>query len=293
MFGDRLVAALEEVKALFDPRNRMNPGKVVHPARLDEHLRFGVGYRPLEPATHFAFPDDEHRFSQAAARCVGVGKCRGHESEVMCPSYRVTREEEHSTRGRARLLYEMLQGEVIADGWRSTEVRDALDLCLACKGCRSDCPVNVDMATYKAEFLSHHYKRRLRPPSHYSMGWLPLAARVAAAAPAAVNAVAHAPGLSRALKTVGGIDDRRDIPRFVSRRFSAEFADRGERSATAVHGKVVLWPDTFTNNFDTGIARAAVQVLEAAGFAVEVPHRAVCCGLTWISTGQLLSRSAC
>ena len=287
MFGERVVAAFNEVKALFDPHNKMNPGKVVHPARLDEHLRFGADYRPTEPATHFAYPEDGHRFSHAAARCVGVGKCRGDESGVMCPSYRATREEEHSTRGRARLLFEMLEGDVITDGWRSTAVRDALDLCLACKGCRSDCPVNVDMATYKAEFLSHHYKRRLRPLSHYSMGWLPLAARVAAVAPAAVNAVAHTRGLSTALKAIGGIDPHRDIPRFATRPFTAEFADPRPRSADAPRGTVVLWPDTFTNNFDTGIARAALEVLEAAGFAIEVPRRAVCCGLTWISTGQL------
>ena len=151
MFGEDVVTAFEELKRIFDPTNRMNPGKVVFPNRLDENLRWGADYRPAEPATHFAYPDDGHRFSIAADRCVGVGKCRGDESGVMCPSYRATGEEEHSTRGRARLLFEMLEGDVITDGWQSTEVRDALDLCLACKGCRSDCPVNVDMATYKAE----------------------------------------------------------------------------------------------------------------------------------------------
>src|SRR5699024_4499080 len=145
----------------------------------DSALRKGADYRPWEPQTHVAYPDDDHRFSEAAARCVGVGKCRGLEGGVMCPSYRGTGEEEHSSRGRARLLYEMLNGEVITDGWRSTEVRDALDLCLACKGCKSDCPVDVDMATYKAEFLSHHYAGRVRPMAHYSMGWLPLSALLA------------------------------------------------------------------------------------------------------------------
>jgi Pyruvate/2-oxoacid:ferredoxin oxidoreductase delta subunit len=144
MFGERVVKAFEQTKALFDPNNRMNPGKVVHPYKLDENLRFGVDYRPAEPNVMFAYPDDDHRFSRAAARCVGVGKCRGHESGVMCPSYRATGEEEHSTRGRARLLFEMVQGMAgrgeITDGWRSAAVHDALDLCLACKGCRSDCP---------------------------------------------------------------------------------------------------------------------------------------------------------
>lgn len=286
MFGERVVTAFEDLKRLFDPANRMNPGKVVFPAGLDENLRWGADYRPAEPATRFAYPSDDHRFSIAADRCVGVGKCRGDESGVMCPSYRATGEEEHSTRGRARLLFEMLQGDVITDGWLSTEVRDALDLCLACKGCRSDCPVNVDMATYKAEFLSHHYQGRLRPLSHYSMGWLPLAARVAAVAPDLVNTLAHAPGLTSALRRVGGIDPHREIPRFAEQRFSAAFRHR-RRSRDAPRGPVLLWPDTFTNNFDTDIANAAADVLTDAGFEVRLPDRTACCGLTWISTGQL------
>lgn len=286
MFGERIIQAFGELKQIFDPRDKMNPGKVVHPRPLDADLRWGSDFHPIEPETLFAYPDDDHRFSRAANRCVGVGKCRGHESGVMCPSYRATGEEEHSTRGRARLLFEMLQGDVITDGWRSTEVRDALDLCLACKGCRSDCPVNVDMATYKAEFMHHHYKRRLRPLAHYSMGWLPLLARIAAVAPQAINALAHTPGLTTALRVAGGIDQHRDIPRFATERFTRWFR---RRTASASHrrGTVVLWPDTFTNNFDPHIAKAAVAVLEDAGFEVEVPEEAVCCGLTWISTGQL------
>ncbi|OBA76149.1 dimethylmenaquinone methyltransferase [Mycobacterium sp. 1554424.7] len=286
MFGENVVKAFEQTKALFDPDNRMNPGKVVHPYRLDESLRFGVDYRPAEPEVMFAYPDDDHRFSRAAARCVGVGKCRGHESGVMCPSYRATGEEEHSTRGRARLLFEMVQGDVITDGWRSTEVRDALDLCLACKGCRSDCPVDVDMATYKAEFLFHHYRGRLRPAAHYSMGWIPLWARLAAVAPRALNAVAHAPGSSTLLKKVGGIDPHRELPRFADERFTAWFRGRPP-AGTGARGRVVLWPDSFVNNFEPEVGKAAVAVLESAGFEVDVPRRTVCCGLTWISTGQL------
>ncbi|MBV8348038.1 MAG: FAD-binding protein, partial [Mycolicibacterium sp.] len=264
MFGQRVVGAFEQTKTLFDPRNKMNPGKVVHPHRLDQDLRFGVDYRPAEPQAVFAYPDDDHRFSRAAARCVGVGKCRGDESGVMCPSYRATGEEEHSTRGRARLLFEMLQGDVITDGWRSTEVRDALDLCLACKGCRSDCPVDVDMATYKAEFLFHHYRRRLRPMSHYSMGWIPLWARLAAAMPRAVNAVTHAPGLAPLIKKAGGVDPQRELPRFAGQRFTAWFSERRPPGALPPRGRVVLWPDTFTNNFEPDIAQAAVAVLESA-----------------------------
>lgn len=287
MFGPRVVRAFEQTKALLDPRNRMNPGKVVHPYKLDENLRQGVHYRPAEPATVFAFPHDDHRFSRAADRCVGVGKCRGHESGVMCPSYRATQEEEHSTRGRARLLFEMLEGDVITDGWRSTEVHDALDLCLACKGCRSDCPVNVDMATYKAEFLFHHYRGRVRPMAHYSMGWIPLWARLAATAPHLLNTVTHTRGLSTLVKKVGGIDTRRRMPDFADERFTAWFARRHTSATAPARGRVLLWPDTFVNNFEPEIGKAAVAVLEAAGFAVEVPRRTVCCGLTWISTGQL------
>jgi FAD/FMN-containing dehydrogenase/Fe-S oxidoreductase len=287
MFGERMVGAFEQTKALFDPHNRMNPGKVVHPYKLDENLRFGADYRPAEPDTMFAYPDDDHKFSHAASRCVGVGKCRGHESGVMCPSYRATGEEEHSTRGRARLLFEMLQGDVITDGWRSTAVHDALDLCLACKGCRSDCPVDVDMATYKAEFLFHHYQRRLRPMAHYSMGWIPLWARLAAAMPGLLNTVTHTRGLSTLVKKAGGIDTHREMPNFTDERFTSWFHHRRSPATAAPRGRVLLWPDTFVNNFDPEVGKAAVAVLESAGFAVDVPHRTVCCGLTWISTGQL------
>jgi FAD/FMN-containing dehydrogenase/Fe-S oxidoreductase len=284
MFGERVVRAFEKMKAVFDPHDRMNPGKVVHPHRLDENLRFGVDYLPIEPRTEFSYPHDHHRFSHAAARCVGVGKCRGHESGVMCPSYRATGEEEHSTRGRSRLLFEMLQGDVITDGWRSEAVRDALDLCLACKGCRSDCPVNVDMATYKAEFLSHHYRHRVRPMSHYSMGWIPLWARLAATMPTAVNAMMGTPAFATTLKAVGGLDRRRELPRFARRSFTRGFTPG---APDASRPPVLLWPDTFTNFFDPHIATETAELLQRTGFHVEVPRGALCCGLTWISTGQL------
>ncbi|MFI2651431.1 FAD-binding and (Fe-S)-binding domain-containing protein [Micromonospora fulviviridis] len=290
MFGDRLIRAFGQFKAIFDPDDRMNPGKVVPPYRLDSHLRLGVDYDHGDVPTVFRYPNDGGSFGEAVLRCVGVGKCRRHEGGVMCPSYMVTREEEHSTRGRSRLLFEMLDGTArggtIGDGWRSEAVRDALDLCLACKGCKADCPVNVDMATYKAEFLSHHYAGRLRPRQHYSMGWLPLVATAAARLPRTVNALAHAPGLSRLAKILGGIDQRRDIPLFARESFQRWFAGRTP-GGDGSRGEVLLWPDTFTNHFHPGIARAAVEVLEAAGWRVRVPDRPVCCGLTWISTGQL------
>jgi FAD/FMN-containing dehydrogenase/Fe-S oxidoreductase len=301
MFGPELVRAFGELKDVFDPDNRMNPGKVVRPYRLDENLT-RRGFFPREPRTFFHYPHDDGKFSaRAASRCVGIGKCRGDEGGVMCPSYRVTREEEHSTRGRARLLMEMVRGEVITDGWHSTEVRDALDLCLACKGCRKECPVDVDMATYKAEFLAHHYAGRIRPAAHYSMGWLPLLARLVTAVPGLpgmVNLAGRTPGLSSLTKRAGGIDARRDLPRFAGQRFTSWYARRRGRSAPTSSSapgisppphsrRVVLWPDTFSNNFHPEVAQAAVTVLERAGFTVDVPVKPLCCGLTWISTGQL------
>jgi Fe-S oxidoreductase len=201
---------------------------------------------------------------------------------VMCPSYQVTREEEHSTRGRARLLFEMINGGVIEDGWRSEAVKDSLDLCLACKGCRSDCPVQVDMATYKAEFLSHHYERRIRPRDHYSLGWLPAVAQAAALAPGLANAIARQP----LAKRLAGVDPQRHLPRFAPARID-RWLRRRRPGGSGARGRVLLFPDSFTTAFAPGIAAAAVGVLEAAGFTVLVPPRTVCCGLTWISTGQL------
>ncbi|MEV7206606.1 MULTISPECIES: FAD-binding and (Fe-S)-binding domain-containing protein [unclassified Streptomyces] len=295
MFGDRLVEAFGRLKAVFDPLDRMNPGKIVAPYGLDENLRLGSGWAPFEPRDlHFGFPHDGGSFSQAANRCVGVGKCRQHTSDgtVMCPSYQVTREEEHSTRGRARLLFEMLDGHgdaAIRDGWRSEAVKDALDLCLACKGCKKDCPADVDMATYKAEFLSHHYAGRpwRRPRSDWSMGWLPALARVVGRTRLGpvVNALTHAPLLSKAAVLVAGVADR-EVPLFAERTFEQWFADH-EPEGDGHRGSVLLWPDTFTNHFHPHIGRAAVRVLEHAGWRVRLPDEALCCGLTWISTGQL------
>ncbi|WGD41801.1 FAD-binding and (Fe-S)-binding domain-containing protein [Streptomyces cathayae] len=291
MFGERLVTAFGELKALFDPGNRMNPGKIVHPHPVDGQLRLGSSWRPATPATHFDFPEDDHSFNRAVLRCVGIGNCRSHSGGVMCPSYRATREEEHSTRGRARLLFEMLDGHAdsaVTDGWRSTEVRDALDLCLACKGCKSDCPTGVDMATLKAEFLSHHYEGRTRPATHYSMGWLPVWARLSRVAPSLVNSALHAPGLARAGKRLAGVDAARPAPVLAERSFLQWWRDRaGEEPDPADPRTVVLWPDTFSTYFHPAVAVSAVRVLEDAGFRVTVPTEPVCCGLTWISTGQL------
>ncbi|SDP11848.1 FAD-binding and (Fe-S)-binding domain-containing protein [Actinacidiphila guanduensis] len=291
MFGNRLVAAFGELKALFDPDNRMNPGKVVQPHPVDGQLRLGAEWRPRDDGdARFSYPQDGHSFNQAVLRCVGIGNCRSHSGGVMCPSYRATGEEEHSTRGRARLLFEMIGGHPdspIGDGWRSTAVRDALDLCLACKGCKSDCPTGVDMATYKAEFLSHHYQGRLRPAAHYALGWLPLWARASRIAPALVNSALRAPVLARLGKRLAGVADR-DAPLFAEEDFVQWWQRREVPEPEPGDPRaVLLWPDTFTTYFHPSIARAAVRVMEDAGFRVAVPTEGVCCGLTWISTGQL------
>ncbi|MGW3949577.1 FAD-linked oxidase C-terminal domain-containing protein [Streptomyces sp. NPDC004752] len=344
MYGPRLVDLFEQVKAIWDPDGLLNPGILVRPAPLDANLRFAV--LPREPVpVAFGYPGDGGDFSAAVRRCVGVAKCRtttAAGSSVMCPSFRVTGEEAHSTRGRARLLHEMLAGELVTDGWRSTEVRDALDLCLSCKGCRSDCPVEVDMATYKAEFLHHHYAGRRRPVAHYTMGrlpvWLRWVARTRTAS--AVNALTAVPPLARLAKRAAGIAPERDLPRLAEepfgrwwRRHAQTLADGGVERAAAEGGAeqtpadggaeqapatdggdlVVLWPDTFTEHFSPSVGRAAVRVLEAAGLRVALPptlHLAappvgggrsatlnplailrgrgrVCCGLTYVSTGQL------
>ncbi len=284
MYGADGLALLQQMKDIWDPGRVMNPGMVVDPPPLDSAIRYLGAAKDRTPLTLFAYSSDDGDFGQAQRRCVGIGKCRQSSGGVMCPSYQVTREERHSTRGRAHLLWEMLEGDLIADGWRSAEVREGLDLCLSCKGCLSDCPVNVDMATYKAEFTHHHYAGRpwARPMSHWSMGWLPVWARLAARAPRLANRAARLPMAKR----LGGIAVERDIPAFAGRTFTSWFADRAA-TAPGPRGAVLLWPDTFTNHLAPEVGRAAVAVLEAAGYRVTVPAAPVCCGLTWISTGQL------
>jgi FAD/FMN-containing dehydrogenase/Fe-S oxidoreductase len=299
MFGRRIVGAFEQMKTIFDPADKMNPGKVVRPAKLDEHLRLGGRWSPAAPQDlYFQFPDDGGSFAQAANRCVGVGRCRqlttdGH--DVMCPSFQVTHEEENSTRGRARLLFEMLHGHPdspITDGWRSEEVREALDLCLACKGCKSDCPADVDMATYKAEFLAHHYKGRLRPRADYATGYLPAVGQLITRLHLGrvVNRATHVAVVRSLATRLAGLEDR-EIPLFAPETLQQWWARR-EREGAAPElvdprGQVMVWPDTFTNVFHPHIGRAAVSVLEDAGWRVTIPTEPLCCGLTWISTGQL------
>jgi FAD/FMN-containing dehydrogenase/Fe-S oxidoreductase len=285
MYGPELVGAFEEFKRIWDPQNRMNPHKIVDPYPIVSNMKLGSGYAPPQPKTHFAFGEDGGSFAHAALRCVGAGKCRQTTSGTMCPSFSVTKDEEHTTRGRARILYEMLEGTTIGDGFRSDDVKEALDLCLSCKGCKGDCPVSVDMATYKAEFLSHHYKRRLRPLPAYTVGLIMFHARAAARMPRLANFLTHAPGISRLVKRAGGISPAREVPPFAHQTFKEWFRQRG---AVNPEGKpVLLFPDTFNDFLHPEVLKATTEVLEAAGFRPIVPEQALCCGRPLYDYGML------
>ena len=279
-YGPRLMTAMQEFKAIWDPDGKMNPGKVIDAYRLDENLKLGADYNPWRPAVRFAYAEDDGDFAHAALRCVGVGKCRDPEAaQTMCPSYQVTHEEKHTTRGRSRLLFEMLRGEIITDGWQSKEVAEGLELCLACKGCTSDCPVDVDMPTYKAEFRHHHYRswRRWRPRYAYAFGFSDQASRLASCAPELVNAVTQTPGLAWLAKLAAGLDRRRPLPAFAPQTLQRWFAARG---GTRNPGgpRVVVFPDTFNNHLHTDVGVACVEAIEAAGWQVVMPQVHVCCG---------------
>ncbi len=303
MFGPELMEAFRKFKTAWDPDWKMNPGKLINPRKLDEDLRLGADYKPWEPKTRFQFPNDHGSLPFATLRCVGVGKCRREEGGVMCPSYRATREEEHSTRGRAHLLWEMTKRDVIQDGWRSEEVKHSLDLCLACKGCKSDCPVSVDVATYKAEFLSHYYEGRRRPLNAYAFGNIDLWSRIASQAPGLVNLTTQLPFVREIAKLIAGIPLQRRIPPFAPETFKSWFFRRRSETLRDLsisqlpnspisqspddRPPVLLWPDTFNNYFLPQTARAAVEVLEAAGFRVVVPRAHLCCGRPLYDFGML------
>jgi len=285
MFGDTIMQAFREFKAAWDPRGKMNPGKVIDAYPVDENLRWGTHYHPWEPTTHFSFRGDRGSFSYAANRCVGTGKCRKHNGGTMCPSYMVTREEKHSTRGRSRLLFEMLEGNPLTDGWRDEAVKDALDLCLACKGCRGECPVSVDMATYKAEFLSHYYDGHKRPVAAYAFGFMYRWARLASHMPRTANFATQTPLLRSIAKGTVTMAQQRRIPRFANQTFRAWFEKRAPRNSGKP--RVLLWPDTWNNHFHPDTAKAAVEVLEAAGFQVLIPRTSLCCGRPLYDYGML------
>jgi FAD/FMN-containing dehydrogenase/Fe-S oxidoreductase len=283
-YGPELVRAFAEFKKIFDPAGRMNPGKIVAPYHPTQNLRQGPGYRPTQVDTFFSYPEDARGFGDAVNRCFGIGKCRHTSGGTMCPSFMVTREERHSTRGRARLLFEMMNGQLRGKGWRDPHVKEALDLCLSCKGCKGDCPVSVDMATYKAEFLAHYYQRRIRPRQAYALGLIPRWARLASRAPGLVNAALAAPVTGRAAKLAAGLEPRRAVPGFAGAPFRSWFEGH---DGPATGEPVLLWPDTFTNYFAPDVGVAAVEVLERAGYRVQVPGRPLCCGRPLYDYGML------
>jgi len=297
MFGPELIKAFVEFKSTWDPDNKMNPNKVVNAYLPTENLRLGVDYKPLELKTYFQFPDDGGSLAKASLRCIGLGECRKHDSGTMCPSYMVTLEEEHSTRGRAHMLFEVLQGEVVHDAWKDEHVKKALDLCLSCKACKSECPTNVDVATYKAEFLAHYYEDRTRPLHAYAFGMIDRWAQLGSIAPRVANFFSQAPGFRHILQSALHLAPQRRVPQFAHSTFQhwarkhhvpGLGANSGHSSAIAPdRGEVILWADTFNNYFHPDTSRAALDVLQSAGFKVRVPQMHLCCGRPLYDFGML------
>ena len=295
MFGERLMGAFREFKALWDPENRMNPGKLVDPVAVYspiENIRTGDGYRSATPQTWFQFPNDGGSFGEAAMRCVGVGACRKEHAGTMCPSYMATGEERHSTRGRAHLLWELMQGDVLGDGWANEDVKEALDLCLSCKACKTECPVNVDVATYKAEFLAHYYEEHAHPSRDYAFGRMDQWARLAAAWPNVTTRVANAalglPGARALTGKLLGLAPERALPRFAARSYQSGLSRQSvTKKVTDTQKPVVLWPDTWNNYFNPQALQAAQRVLRHAGLAPWTPREHVCCGRPLYDFGML------
>lgn len=283
MYSPSVIAAFSKYKAILDPRTILNPGIIVRPSPLDADLRYS-SRQAVTVRLSYKLDSDDGDLSKALRRCVGVGSCRQDHGGGMCPSFRATQDERHSTRGRARILSELLSGELSDVGWRSKDARDALDLCLSCKSCRSECPVSVDMATYKAEFLSNHYKRRLRPMSHYTMGWLPLWLRLARPWARFSNWLLRSDCMKSLVKRLAGLTEERNLPTLNTSNVRRWFRRRASHEGRPT---IVLWVDTFTGGLEPDRLKSAIYVLEAAGYSVELSPRSLCCGLTWVTTGQL------
>ncbi len=283
MFGPQLMGAFREFKRAFDPDHRMNPGVIVDAEPLDAHLRIGANYNPQPVRTRFDF-SAEGGLAGAALKCVGIGKCRKTDSGTMCPSYMATRDETHSTRGRARLLNEALTGGLLKDGFSDHALYDALELCLSCKACKTECPASIDMAAYKAEFLANYYVTHRRPlPAHF-FGRIHEFARIASFAPSLANSISsRAPG--RMIKRILGVHQQRELPRFAAAPFRHWFERHAPRNPRG--SEVLLFPDTFNNFFEPEVAIAATEVLERAGFRVTVPPRDICCGRPLYDQGML------
>jgi FAD/FMN-containing dehydrogenase/Fe-S oxidoreductase len=294
MFGEDLMQAFRSFKHIFDPTNRMNPGKLIDAHQPHEDLRLGADYRPWQPKTHFAYAEDNGSLASATLRCVGVGACRKTDAGTMCPSFMATGEELHSTRGRAHLLWELMQGEVLPDQWKNEQVKESLDLCLSCKACKSECPVSVDMATYKAEFLSHFYEGDGRPLSHYAFARIDRFAQLASFAPHLFNAINSAPITRSLLQKILHIHPQRSFPRIAKpftpdRRHASDPRRRRDRRPSLPNTApvVFLWADTFNNYFHPPTLRAAHKVLTTAGFRVTLPTQHLCCGRPLYDFGML------
>ncbi|HEU5351369.1 MAG TPA: FAD-linked oxidase C-terminal domain-containing protein [Terracidiphilus sp.] len=310
MFGPELIQAFRAFKAIWDPDNRMNPGKLIDAARVYDPLE-NLRHHPPAPAslqgraaqsdapevlaTNFAFAADSGSFQHATERCVGVGACRKASGGVMCPSYRATGQEQHSTRGRARLLWEMLAGDLRVEGLQSPAIHEALDLCLSCKACKTECPVQVDMAACKSEFLAQSYSDRLHPLHHYVFGYADKLARLGSLAPAVTNALLTGPVTSPLLKRIAGIAPQRTLPRLAPKSFQSSRAHQGNKSrreAQSPAPEVLLWPDTWNNYYHPQILAAAETILAAAGFRVVIPRGHLCCGRPLYDFGLLDSARA-
>ena len=290
MFGPELMQAFGEFKAVWDPGNRMNPHKVIDAYQPTENLRLGADYNPAKPATFFTFPDDKGSFAKAAMRCIGLGECRKHDYGTMCPSYMATLEERHSTRGRARLLWELLQGEVLTDSWKNEQTKEALDLCLSCKACKSECPTNVDMATYRSEFLAHYYETRSRPLAAYAFGLVDRWASLGSLTPVLANLTLNVPGVAPLIKRLLHLAPQRALPKLAPQSFTRWARSTSVPTPGSGNGGkpgVILWADTFNNYFHPETSQAALAVLKSAGFHVMVPSTRLCCGRPLYDFGML------
>jgi FAD/FMN-containing dehydrogenase/Fe-S oxidoreductase len=286
MFGARLIDAFAEFKRIFDPDSMMNPGVIVAPHPLDSHLRVTPSYRPAPAETHFNF-SAEGGLAGAALKCVGIGKCRKSDAGTMCPSYMATREEMHSTRGRAHLLWEALSGNgLLEGGFADLALKEALELCLSCKACKTECPAAIDMAAYKAEFFANYYRRKRRPLDMRFFARIHEVARLGAVAPRVANALSHTPALGAVARRLLNVHPARELPRFAPATFRSWFARRAGR-ANSEGREIALFPDTFNNFFEPEVAIAATEVLERAGFKVVIPPRDLCCGRPLYDAGML------
>ena len=286
MFGPVIMKAFHEFKHIWDPTNKMNPGRVIDPDAVLSNLRLGPDYNPKEEKTYYSYPEDQNLFPRAVLRCVGVGKCRKEDNGTMCPSYMVTREEKYSTRGRAHLLFEMTRGSFPGKGWKVKEIKESLDYCLSCKGCKHECPVTVDVATYKSEFMAHYYKNKLHPLREYLFGHIKTFAAIGSKIPKISNWLLNSPGIGTFIKNFTGIATERKMPRLADETFKKWFSKQKMNNENS-EKRVIFWTDTFNNYFHTEVAKAAAKVLTDAGWYLIVPAKNLCCGRPLYDFGML------